>query len=371
MLIPPVASYEKWKQFFKRDIGRALGYCERIVGLYNKLSMTYSDINTKKIVAGIIGKNTIGHWRDIQKIFEEFFGIKCIRCSEIVKDIASGIPYDMVLQKVSLFFGEPRAIREIEALMVILAEIYKNSVIARPPAITSSIFNVDYNTLTSNPLHIIRILRGLYTSFLALLPLYNEFTYFLLITRNMDYDLFKKYFRDLDLGFLSRFGIKYRKIHLCEETAIIGHEKNSAGEKIQILVNNIYRFFKQQPYAIRRFIRVIDEEEKFVRSMIATLQGISTELGIKVSQSLYSSLYRNAEKRYIRAGYTYVETIIRVNRRDCSVKIKDFSIAYKDFVGYMEPYMITGLFQLDNIIPKDDYIDMYAKIYMKPGKTGI
>lgn len=369
MFIPPVASHEKWKQFFRRDIGRALGYCERVVGLYNKLSMTSSDIKTKKIVAGIIGKNTIGHWRDIQKIFEEFFGVKCIKCSEAIKDVASGIPYDTALQKISLFFGESRAIKEIESLIVILSEIYKSSVAARPLITTPKILDTDYSTLTSNPLHIIRILKGLYTSLLALLPLHNEFTYFLLITRNIDYDLFKKYFMDLDLGSLSRFGIRYRKIQLCGESMIIGHEKNSTGEKVLLLVDNIYRLFEQQPYAIRKFINVVDEKEKFVRSMIKAAREVSTELGVKDVQSLSSSLYRSAEKRHVRAEYIYVETFVRIDRRDCKVKIKDLSIPYKDFIEYMEPYAITGLLQIDSIISKNGYSGIYIKIYLKPEET--
>ncbi|MEL9939532.1 MAG: hypothetical protein QXH86_00705 [Ignisphaera sp.] len=369
MLIPSVASNEKWKQFFKRDIGRALGYCERVVGLYNKFSMTSSDIKTKKIVAGIIGKNTIGHWRDIQKIFEEFFGIKCIKCSEAIKDVARGMPYDIALQKISLLFGESRTIKEIESMIVILSDIYKSSIIARPSTTASNILDTDYNTLTGNPLHIIRILKGLYTSLLALLPLHNEFTYFLLITRNIDYDLFKKYFTGLDLEFLSRFGIRYRKIRLCDETTIIGHEKNSTGEKVLFLVDNIYRLFEQQPYAIRKLINVVDEKEKFVRNMIKTARRVSTELRVKDIQSLYSSLYRSAEKRYVRAEYIYVETFARIDRRDCEVKIKDLSIPYKDFIEYMEPYAITGLLQFDSIIPENDYFGIHIKIYLKPEET--
>lgn len=366
MLIPNISHSEKWKQFFRRDIGRALGYCERIVGLYNKLAMSSSDIKTRKIVAGVIGKDTIGHWRDVQEIFKDFFGVSCLQCSEAVKNIAKGIPCEIALQKTSLSFDASTYIKELEVLMLILAEVYRGSGIARPDIDVSVIVEKDYNTLLNNPLHIIRVLKGLYTSLRMLLPLYNEFTYFLLITRNIDEEVFEKYFSNVDMEMLNRFGVRYRRIELCNKTLIFTHDRNSVGEKVLLLVSNIYRFFKLRSHILKKFIRIENEKEKFLENMLSTANNLLKDLEIKNNQFIYSLMFRNARRRFARAKYIYISTHVRIDRENCKTRIGFVEIPYKDFIKYVEPYMITGLLHLDNIMSKNNYVEMVLNVYIDP-----
>jgi hypothetical protein len=363
MLIPDIASAEKWKMFFQGDIGRALGYCERVLGLYNNIRMRLGDEKVKKIVVGVIGKDTIGHWRDIQEVFREFFGVKCVRCEEVVRSIAMGVPYSVALKNASLRLEDSSYIRNVEELAILLSKVHRESNIYLEKSDNLKELERDFSALLNNPLNIVEIVRGFYSSLKYLLPLYNRFTFFITISKYITRNLLEKYFKDLDLKLLSKFNIRFREDKLCKNIDILTHEKGSIGEAIVFLVNSIYRFFDRSR-GMRRIIGVKDEEERFVKEMLKLVTVIYQDLELVENTALYSSLYRSAVRTLAKGGYIYISVRVRIDQERNVAIIHNYTTSCENLVNIIEPYMITGLASIDNVAIHGNKIELLLNIYL-------
>jgi hypothetical protein len=365
MLIPDVGSAEKWKKYFKGNIAVALGYCERVLGILNNLRIKSEDIVTKKIVAGVIGRDTIGHWRDIQEIFSEFFGIKCVNCDEIIKSIAIGIPAEQVLQKASLKFEDSELVKFVEELFLLLSRILKISNVNIEGHDIRRKIERDLSALVNNPLRIVEIVKGFYDSLRSLLPLYNGFTFFLMVSRSITNTLLEKYFKSLDLEMLNRFGIRFKEENICSNIKVFMHERESVGYYTTILVPTIYSMFSKSR-SLRRFIGDVNEEEKFIKEMLKIVSNIYRDLGYVEEQPFYVALYRGAIATRVRANHIHLVAKVRIDNERDTATIHTYSTSCENFVHLLEPYIITGLAYIESISKAGNKLELTVNMFLHP-----
>jgi hypothetical protein len=363
MLIPDIASAEKWKMFLRGDVGRALGYCERVLGLYNSIRMRIGDEKIKKMVVGIIGRDTIGHWKDIQSVYEEFFGVRCIGCEEAVKSIAMGIPYSVALQSVSLRLENSSYMKEVEGLVILLSKVLRESSVYIERSDVLKELERDLSTLLNNPLAITRIVKSFYESLRLLLPLYNRFTFFITISRSITKNLLERFFKNLDFKMLSKFNIRFRKEMICRNTAVFMQDKDSLGELILFLTNSIYRFLKNSK-GMRRFVSVGNEEEKFVNEMLKLVPQMYHDMGYSEDCSLYSALYKSAITTLVRGNFIHISSRIRIDRERDVALIHNYTIKCENFINMLEPYIVTGLAYFNNITKHNSKTELLLYIYL-------
>jgi len=363
MLIPDIASAEKWKMFLRGDVGRALGYCERVLGLYNSIRMRIGDEKIKKMVVGIIGRDTIGHWKDIQSVYEEFFGVRCIGCEEAVKSIAMGIPYSVALQSVSLRLENSSYMKEVEGLVILLSKVLRESSVYIERSDVLKELERDLSTLLNNPLAITRIVKSFYESLRLLLPLYNKFTFFITISRSITKNLLERFFKDLDFKMLSKFNIRFRKEMICRNTAVFMQDKDSLGELILFLTNSIYRFLKNSK-GMRRFVSVGNEEEKFINEMLKLVPQMYHDMGYSEDYSLYSALYKSAITTLVRGNFIRISSRIRIDRERDVALIHNYTIKCENFINMLEPYIITGLAYLNSVTKHNSKTELLLHIYL-------
>jgi hypothetical protein len=363
MLIPDIASVEKWRMFFRGDVSSALGYCERVLGLYNSMRMSVGDVRTKKIVVGVIGKDTIGHWRDIQEVFKEFFGIRCIRCEEAVKNIAMGIPYTVALQRVSLRFEAFNYIRSVEELAILLSKVLKESGVhlVRPDGLRK--LDRDVSVLLNNPLNIIDVVKSFYESLRRLLPLYNRFTFFITVSRSITESLMEKYFRGLNLEALAKFNIKFRKETLCRDIPVFMHVRGSLGETIMFTVNSIYKFLNSSR-GMRKFIDVVDEEERFVKEMLRLATNVYRDMGYTEDHTFYSALYRGAISTLVKGSFIRISTRVRIDREKGMATVHGYTTKCENLVNLLEPYIMTGIAHIGSVTVHNDKTELLLNIYL-------
>lgn len=363
MLIPSIASEEGWKKYFNVDILRAYGYCQRIVNLYNKILTDSSNPMIKKMVMGIIGRDTVGHWKDIQQIYTKFLGIKCIRCEEAVKRIAMGIPFEKVVNDVSLnAIPQWKLFEDLKTLFLILNNIVTKVVSANEIEHENIFVNTDIQVkrLSGNPLEVLRLIKGFYSTIISLLPLYNEYSYFIYITRSMPMELLHKYFHNLDLNYLSKYSIYYNKIEVCkdhENGIIIIHSDNSVAHYVNMFVEAVYRFIKRSlKLNLSKFFNLVDEDYRYVSTMIEEVKNIGKEVPANLSEKVLNIIRRNSITQKIGTNYACSDTKILFYRDSCRVDIGSVNIDYSDFVEGLTPYFLTGLVIVKDLQKKNSGI---------------
>ncbi|MEM1644461.1 MAG: hypothetical protein QXL96_01095 [Ignisphaera sp.] len=354
MLIPSIASKDGWKKYFKTDILRVLGYCQRVLGLYNEICANNSSSMIKKMVIGVIGRDTIGHWRDIQSLYKKFYGITCIKCEEAVKQIAAGVPFENVVNGTSLSISSRwELIEDIKTLLLILINIVNKTMDPEEIDVEDISGNdIDVKRLSSNPLEIFRFIKGFYSTSLSLLPLYNDYTFFLHISRSIHTDLLYKYFPKLDINALGLYNINYEKIKLCkdDEYTILIPSKDSIANYIYMYIETVYRIVKRSlKIKISSIFDLVDEKLKYVSTMIHEAKNVETEFNPSASQKLINIIRRNSITRKLKLGYVYSTSTILFNIDKDNVLIGSSVLKCEDFFNSLSPYILTGLAHLEDL----------------------
>ncbi|ADM27219.1 hypothetical protein Igag_0378 [Ignisphaera aggregans DSM 17230] len=366
ILIPNILSIDGWKKYLSVDILRVYGYIQRLKEIYNGLRSSYESVRSKKIVMGVVGKDTIGYWRDIQYVFKDFFGIECSGCEEAVKRIAMGIPLENVVDSVKLVFRDSKLIQDLDSIYNILNRILSTIVDVRNG---DRISIEDYlNRLSGNPLYIFDILRGFYSTMVNLLPLYNEYTLFLEITRFIPMKLYNIFFKGFDFNILKKIGIVYRSIDVCkdQEYMAVVHEAHSVGSSINVLVDEIYRYIDLSRKNLKiKMIKLYDERAIFVESMSKFIDDIYEFLDIKNIDKFYNDLDRYSHRKFIKAGYSYLESKIRIDMETDYVALGESRYKCEQFMDMLSPYIILGLGWIDSINRKNHLIEGILHIYTR------
>lgn len=373
MLIPKVAEREGWRKYFRIDIVRALGYSQRILGLYNRVSTDSSNILVKKMVIGVIGRDTIGHWKDIQDLYLKMFGIKCIKCEEAVKRIAIGIPFENVVEAVTLSFTSSwELLEDIKTISTILSSVISNvKNIDKVVPQEETIDDIDslVRKLSSNPLEIIKLIKGFYSTLISLLPLYNEYTYFLYITRTIPDTTIKDFFPSLSLDKLNEIGIKYSYVNVCrDEGSLIVYSADSVAHYIAMYVETLYQFIKKSlRLSLSKYFKLVDEEQRYLITMVREASRIGEEMANRVKDArrrILNIIRLNSVIRRHGQDYICSDTNIIFHRSSCQVTIGSANTTYTEFVEGLTPYILTGLVTLKDIQVKDrDVVKARMRIY--------
>jgi len=358
-LMPGIAKPEGWKKYFKVDMLRALGYCEKVLGLYNRIIENQSNPMIKKMVMGVIGRDTIGHWRDIEAIFMKFFGIKCVNCEDAIKKIAAGAPFETVVNKTSIHvISRWRLVEDVKTLALILSNILNRAKVLSVEELDSRASDLDniVKQLTGNPLEILRFVKGFYSTTISLLPLYNEYTFFIYITQSMPNIVLDMFFPGLDMTMLEGYGLKYRRIALCNEPpySILVPTDDSIFHHVKMYIDTVYRIVRMSiRNTIASFISIEDEEKKFIDTMMGEAKILEDRVSLPASKKLVNTLKRNSVSRRVSANTVYATSNILFYKDRSSVLIGSASISCKDFFEGITPYIITGLAHLRDIQEKE------------------
>jgi hypothetical protein len=358
ILIPRIADREGWKKYFEIDIVRALGYSQRILDLYNRITTDSSNILIKKMVMGVIGRDTIGHWRDIQQIYAKLLGIKCVKCEEAVKRISAGIPFEKVVDSVSISFVPGwKLLDDIKTISIILSSVLNKVEIFDKIDQQRDLVNIDIlvKQLSSNPLEITKLIKGFYSILISLLPLYNEYTFFLHITKAFPNSLMKKFFPGLNLDELSKFGVKYDFVNICrEEEPLLVHSNNSVARYINMYVETIYLFIKRSlKIGFSKSFKIVDEEHRYLSTMIREAARIGEDIGKDIRKKVLNIIRTNSIIQKLGQKYVCSNTNIVFHRNRCQVAIGSTNISYTEFIEGLTPYLLTGLAIFKDIQEKD------------------
>lgn len=364
VLIPNISSIGGWKKYFSIDIFRIYGYMQRLREIYSALKSSYESTKSKKIVMGVIGKDTIGYWRDIQQIYKNFFGIECRGCREAIKRIAMGIPLGNVVDSVKLVFRNSELIRGLDSIYKVLDSVMGIVDVKGENRIS---IEDDLNRLSGNPLYIFDLLRGLYSTMINILPLYNEYTLFLEITRTMPMKLYSTFFKGFDFSVLRKVGIVYGSIDMCkdQEYRIMVHDIHSIGNNIDLLVDEIYDYIDFSRESLKtKMVRLHDERTMFVENMTRLISDVYELLDIKNIDKFYNDLNRYSYRKLVRARYSYLELKIRVDKEADHAVLGESIYKCEQFIDLLSPYIILGLGWIDSINEKNHLIKGVLHIYI-------
>lgn len=367
MLIPDVANSEGWKKYFKSDIVRVLGYCEKILGLYNRIATSSSDPLVKKIVMGVIGRDTIGHWRDIQTLFKKFFGIICMNCGDAVRRIAIGVPFDTVINEVSLRTQKTELLEDVRTLSTILSGIARKAMIESGEWSEKETIDIMIKRMSGNPLEVIRLVKGFYSTTISLLPLYNQYTFFLYIARSLYENLVKEYFAALDLSMLARYGIKFKHIRVCRDSgyAIYTPDFDSTAHYINIYVTTAYNMIKKSiRVGLTKFFNIADEEKKFISVMIDEVEKIKLRFSPALTNTIINMIRRSSGARKIMSNHIHyaITEAVFYTEKDQAV-VNSNKVRCSDLLEGLAPYILTGLAYFSDFQERDGVAKAYLHIY--------
>lgn len=364
-LIPSVLDKDRWRRYFKVELLRAFGYCRKILELYDRILSDSSNPLIKKMIMGIIGRDTIGHWRDIQMFYRKFFGITCTGCEDAIKHVAMGIPLDKVVNNISITtINKWKLMEDIRIQTIILSNIL-NKVDNKDDALTYDI-NALIKRLSSNPLEIFRLVRGFYSVNISILPLYNECTFFLYITRSIPKDLINQFFSNIDISVLSSYGIKFDEIKVCrdDEFSLLVPSNNSINQYIITYIEVLYRVVKQSlRLSLKTFFKVSDEELNFISTMVNEAKKIEKEMNFETSVKTINIIRRNSSMRKIGPNYRYFIAKLLFYRDKDKVAINSNILKCEDLFNGLSPYFITGLAYFNDIQEKENNI-IKAKLHL-------
>lgn len=369
MLIPSIASKEGWKKYFRVDILRVLGYCQRVLGLYNEICTNSSNPMIKKMIIGVIGRDTIGHWRDIQLLYKKFYGITCTKCEEAIKRIAAGVPFENVVNETSLSISSRwELVEDLKTLLLILNNIVSKTINPEEIDIEGIGGNdVDIKRLSSNPLEIFRFIRGFYSTSVSLLPLYNDYTFFLHISRSIHISLLDKYFPKLDISVLGLYNVNYERIKLCKdnEYTILIPSKDSIANYVYMYIETLYRMIRRSlKIKISSILNLVDEKLKYVSTMIREVKNIENQFEPSASQKLINIIRRNSVIQKLGFSYVYSTSTVLFNVDKDDVIIGSGVLKCRDFFDGLSPYILTGLAYLEDIQTNEDKRKVKAKLHI-------
>lgn len=353
-LIPSIVSKDRWRKYFGSEILRALGYCRKVLNLYDRILTDDSSPLVKKMVMGVIGRNTIGYWRDIQTLYRRFFGIACIGCEEAIKRIAMGIPLDNVVENVSVqAIDRWRLVEDLRVLAATLSSVI-NRTVSKDEVLQENT-EVMIKRLSGNPLDAFRLIKGFYSTNISLLPLYNECTFFLYVARSIHRDLIDKFFPDLDMAMLKNYGVEFNTVSVCSDDrfSILIPSTNSVNQYIIIYIETLYRILKQSMrLGLTRFFKILDEEQVFISTMINEVKKIEKEMKRGAGNTIIDTILKNSLTRRTSSNYMYSTTNVLFHRDKDEVVIGSRNIRCENFFEGLTPYLITGLAYLGDIQDK-------------------
>jgi len=297
---------ETWRRFLKVDVLRSLNYVKRVLRLVEVLRSSSTSVRTVKIAVGIIGRDTVGHSRDIRETLERLLGVTCVGCDEVVRDVARGIPLEQVAPSAKLLFHETQLLRELKLLEGLLTEVAKGHARVNEDYV-EELVRRDYITLTGNPLELFRLLRGLVAVLLRLLPLYSPVSFTVRSLRSVPRFAVAKLLGDPLPESLRRFGVELVELLPVEpgEYTLLTHRVGSLGDLISSVVDRACAALREVSTARPRYVRVPDWERAYLGFALAQLGRFAELLEVTREATVVGNLVRDVGK-VLRTSEDYI-----------------------------------------------------------------
>jgi len=301
-----------WSRFLKVDVLRALSYVKRVLRLVEVLRGGSTSLQTVKIAAGIIGRDTVGHSRDVREALERLLGITCVGCDELVRDVARGIPLERVATGVKLVFHDTPLLRELKLLEGILAEVIRRSTRVDEGYVEEVVCR-DYVSLAGNPLELFRLFRGLVAALLRLLPLYSPVTFTVRSLRLAPRFAAAKLLGDPLPELLNRLGVDLVEFLPVEpgDYTLLTHRAGSFGDLISSAVDRAYAALREVGNARPKYLKVLDWGRAYVEFALAQLSSFAELLGVTQEVERVENLVREVG-RAVRTTDRYTFLTARV-----------------------------------------------------------
>lgn len=368
-LIPDVANGESWRRYFSVDMIRALGYCRKVLALRDFIVSKSSDPIVKKIIVGIVGRDTVGHCKDVQTLFRRFFGILCRGCGKAVKSVAMGIQFEKVAVEVSIEAVDLGLTEDIKALELVLGRITSGAVNVEKAELDKAI-----KRMAGNPLEIFRLVKGFYSVNISLLPLYNPNTFFIYTTRSSFKSILRMFYPNIDFSVLSKYGLVFREIRICRDDSytMYIHDDNSTAKDVNTFVEMVYRLIRRSlGLGLSRFFGLDDEEKRFILKMLPEAKKLEGELQLKRREIVFNLIKKGLTATRISPAYIYAKADVVFSKDSDTVTIGSIRTTCRDFVEALTPYIVTGLAYLKDVSELDSTVKAKLYIYYPRSSTGV
>lgn len=363
--------HEEWKRFFKSDVVQAAGRASRLLSLVALLGGAPSSPATLKVVMGVIGRDTIGHSREIQALFRDLLGIECAGCPEAIERISMGIPLSRAASSVRLRFRGSEWLNLVRVLDRLLRESLKRAGVAElSEGYAYDLAEKDYAALAGNPLRVFSIVRGFYAASRRILPLYSPSAFFVQALRAVPRFCLGKLGAEESVEAARAFNIAVEEIVPCadESCSLLSHVPGSAGDLLSSAIDIVYRLHDLgSPHGSRR-LRIRDELGGYVARVgpavgfMAGVLGVERERG-RVSRVLLSE--GNVIGRY--GGFKLVRLRVRTERPAKTVRVGGREWGAEAFVRGLSPYLVLGLGRLENLRRGESDVEFDLTVYVRSG----
>lgn len=361
-------SSEGWRRFFKVETLQLAGRASRLLKLANLLRSATASPSTVKIVMGVIGKNTVGHSREIQKCFSRFLGVDCLGCREAVEKISMGIPFPRVRNSVRVVPKESDWLSALETLDRLLVESLKSVGYEISGDYVESLVKRDYTALTGNPLKVFGLLKGFFAASRRILPFYSPYAFFINSLRYVPRFAIERLVGEESLEVARTFNIVAEELLPSEnrEYSLLTHGPGTAGSLLSSAIELVYRVHELGMPHSSRYLRIRDEKGLYLDSAGQTMDFLAKLLGVEreVSTLNRTLLVLGSAVREHR-GYRLVRLVLRAERPSTHVLLGNKRLDVEIFMKGLSPYFILGLGWLENIASNETHIAADLLVYLR------
>lgn len=364
-------SHEDWRSFFRTDVVQVAGRASRLLRLVELLEGSSTSPTTLKVVMGVIGRDTVGHSRDIQTLFRDLLGIECLGCRDAIERISTGMPLSRVIGSVRLKIGESEWLNLVKVLDRLLCESLKRAgIMELSESYVDYLAGKDYTTLVGNPLKIFSILRGFYAASRRILPLYSPNAFFVQALRAAPRFCVEKLVGEEHIEVARAFNIAVEELVPCADSAysLVSLTPGSTGDMLASAIDVVYRLHDLGMPHGSKHLRIRDELREYVAraypavSFMAKVLGVERELN-RVSKVLLSE--GDVVGRY--RGFKLAKLRVKTGKPAKSVIVGGRELSVEVFMRGMSPYLVLGLGRLENLKSDESNIAFDLTVYMKSG----
>lgn len=361
--------YEDWKKFFNSDVVQVAIRASRILGLVELLKNTSSSTLTLKVVAGVIGRDTVGHSRDVQNCFRDFLGVECLGCRDLVEKVSMGIPLTQVSVHARLSFNEVEWLNTLGVLDKVLRESLR---VATGLEISSETLRAmtsrDYTTLTGNPLKVFNTLRGFYVASRRILPLYSSHTFLIQTLRGIPRFALEKLVGGESLEAMRKFRIDIREQVQCEDSnySLLSHSAGTPGDLILSAVDLVYKLHEFGALRHLRYLRVRNERDAYLDRAASAIDFMAELLGVKREFNTLSKILLSSGRAIaVRPGLQLVKVKIRTEKPARYIGLRGRVLKVEEFMKGLSPYSVLGLSKIESFVNSDVSSEADLLVYIK------
>ncbi len=350
-------SYEGWRKFFRSDVAQVTSRASRILKLVERLRSSPASPGAVKMVAGIIGRDTVGHSGEIREVFRELLGVECLGCDEVVKMVSRGVPLQLAIGSARLSFGRSEWLDELMLLERLTREsLGRSGVLEASEEFLEDLAERDYSALVGNPLGVLSMIRGLYASLRGILPLYSPHAFFIQALRGIPRFALEKLAWRSCVEAAGRLNVVLEELLPCAdaEYSILSHVPGSTGDVVSSSIDAAYKLHDLALRGGLRRLRVADERERYLEEALPAAAPVAEMLGVEREFSSVSRALLSEGRAIDRhRGFRLVELRVKTERPARYVTVGRVRMGAGSFVSGVTPYLVLGLGRVVSVERRD------------------